>query len=138
MDSVLAVACDRWPTARFEKRDVRDQPYPDDAFDDAIACSILTVKHDNTYAETVALAEGTLRAVWPSVTEGLGFNSMSKHVDRERDDLFHWPLDDIMAFCKRDLSPYVSLRLDYSLWEVSTLVDHRGPSRIAFRPTRNW
>ena len=57
------------------KRDVRDQPYPDDAFDYAIACSIFTVKHDNTYAETVALAEGTLRAVWPSVTEGLGFNS---------------------------------------------------------------
>ena len=122
VDAVLTEARCRRPNARFEKRDVRDQPYPDDSFDYCIVCGIFTVKHNNTYAETIALAEGTLRALWPSVTQGLSFNSMSKHVDWERNDLLHWPLDDIMAFCKRDLSRHVSFRLDYGLWEVSTLI----------------
>ena len=122
LDSMLSEARERWPEARFERRDIRDQPFPDDAFDYGVVCGIFTVKHENTYADTVAFAESTLRAAWPSVTIGLGFNSMSKHVDWERDDLFHWPLDDIMTFCKRDLSRHVTFRLDYGLWEVSTLV----------------
>jgi SAM-dependent methyltransferase len=122
LDFILDEARERWPNARFERRDVRDEPFPEAAFDYCIACGLFTVKHGNTYADTVVLAESTMKAVWASVTLGLGFNSMSKHVDWERDDLFHWPLDDIMAFCKRDLSRHVSFRLDYGLWEVSTLV----------------
>jgi SAM-dependent methyltransferase len=122
LDSILDEARERWPDARFERRDVRDEPFPEAAFDYCITCGVFTVKHGNTHADTVSLAASTLKAVWPAVTLGLGFNSMSKHVDWERDDLFHWPLDDIMAFCKRDLSRHVSFRLDYGLWEVSTLV----------------
>jgi SAM-dependent methyltransferase len=137
VDWILKEARRRWPRHRFDQRDIRDQPYPDDAFDYAIACSIFTVKHDNTYAETVALAEGTLRAVWPSVKLGLAFNSMSKHVDWERDDLFHWPLDEIMAFCKRDLSRHVTFRLDYGLWEAATLV-RKEPLPGLSKVPLNW
>ncbi|MFL9959855.1 class I SAM-dependent methyltransferase [Paraburkholderia sediminicola] len=137
VDAVLTEARSRWPNARFEKRDVRDLPYPDDAFDYCIVCGIFTVKVGNTYAETVALAQSTLKALWPSVTLGLGFNSMSKHVDWEREDLFHWPLDDIMAFSKRDLSRHVSFRLDYGLWEVSTLIG-KTPRIVAQRVPTAW
>ena len=72
----------------------------------------------------------TLAAVWPSVTEGLSFNTMSKHVDWERDDLFHWPLDDVMAFAKANLSRHVAFNLDYGLWEVAVHV-HRSPVQPA-------
>jgi hypothetical protein len=99
-------------------------------------CGIFTVKSGNTYDETVALAQDTLKAAWPSVEVGLAFNSMSKHVDWERDDLFHWPLDDIMAFCKRDLSRHVSFRLDYGLWEGSTLVRKQPVLRSSKVPPR--
>jgi SAM-dependent methyltransferase len=122
LDPMLDEARARWPNLCFTKRDVRDEPFPDDAFDYCITCGLFTANHGNSYTDAVALAENTQKAVWPSVTIGLGFNSMSKHVDWERDDLFHWPLDDIMSFCKRDLSRHVSFRLDYGLWEVSTLV----------------
>jgi hypothetical protein len=80
------------------------------------------------------MAQDTLKAVWPSVTIGLAFNAMSKHVDWERDDLFHWPLDDIMAFCKTDLSRHVRLRLDYGLWEVSTIVLKSPAARLGSVP----
>jgi SAM-dependent methyltransferase len=127
----------RWPGRRFDLRDVRDEPYPHAAFDYSTVCGIFTAKHGNTYDETLVLAQSTLRAVWPSVTLGLGFNSMSKHVDWERDDLFHWPLDDIMRFCKRELSRHVSFRLDYGLWEGATLV-RREPDRPWVKTPSTW
>ncbi len=134
---IVEIVRKRWPGRRFEMRDVRDEPFADDAFDYCIACGIFTVKHGNTYDETVNLAQSTLRAVWPSVSLGIAFNSMSKHVDWERDDLFHWPLDDIMAFCKRDLSRHVTFKLDYGLWEVSTLV-HKQPLPRPGKAPQRW
>jgi SAM-dependent methyltransferase len=122
VDPILEGARRRWPRQRFERRDVRDKPYADDSFDYCIVCGIFTVKNGNSYEGTLALAQETLKSLWPSLTLGLAFNSMSKHVDWERDDLFHWPLDDIMTFCKAELSRHVSMRLDYDLWEGSTLV----------------
>jgi SAM-dependent methyltransferase len=122
LEKILVEARERWPDARFELRDVRDEPYPEGAFDYCIICGVFTSKLGNSYAETVTLVQETLKSVWPSVTVGLGFNSISKHVDWERQDLFHWPIDDIMAFCKRDLSRHVSFMLDYGPWEISTLV----------------
>jgi SAM-dependent methyltransferase len=122
VDSTIKEARRRWPRCRFDQRDVRDEPYGRDEFDYCIVCGVFTVKHDNTYDETRAFAQDKLKAVWPSVKLGLAFNSMSKHVDWERDDLFHWPLDAIMAFCKRDLSRHVTFKLDYGLWEAATLV----------------
>lgn len=137
VEPVLEQARRRWPGYRFLRRDVRDEPFPDEAFDFCIVCGIFTVNHGNTHEQTVALAQETLRALWPSVRTGLSFNSMSKHVDWERDDLFHWPLDDIMAFCKRELSRHVSFRLDYGLWECSTLV-RRSPVPLDARVPAAW
>ena len=125
---ILQEAQARWPGQRFHLRDVRDEPYENDAFDYCIICGIFTDKGESSYEFAVASAESTLKAVWPSVKVGLAFNSMSKHVDWERDDLFHWPLDDIMKFCKRNLSRHVSFYLDYGLWEVATLV-RKAPRR---------
>ncbi len=112
----------RWPDHRFERRDVRDQPFEPGAFDYCVVCGVFTGRLTTTYETMEAIAQETLRAVWPSVHIGLGFNTMSKHVDWERDDLFHWPLDDIMAFCKKHLARHVSLHLDYGLWETTVLV----------------
>jgi SAM-dependent methyltransferase len=137
LDSMLKEARRRWPRHRFDQRDVRDERYDDHEFDYSIACGLFTVKHGNTYHETRAFAQDTLKAIWPSVKLGLAFNAMSKHVDWERDDLFHWPLDDIMAFCKRDLSRHVTFRLDYGLWEAATLVRKEPLPRLSKVPV-NW
>jgi SAM-dependent methyltransferase len=137
VDTVLTEARNRWPGAHFEKRDVQDQPFPENSFDYAICCGLFSMNHGNAYAEAAALAEAILRALWPSVTEGLGFDCMSKHVDWERDDLFHWPLDDTMAFCKRDLSRHVSFKLDYGLWTMTTLVS-KTPRATVSRIPPGW
>ncbi len=112
----------RWPGKAFEIRDIREQPFPNDAFDVCIACGVFTARFSNSYEAMENFAKVTLKALWPSVRTGLSFNVMSKHVDWERDDLFHWPLDDMMAFCKAELSRNVRVRLDYGLWETSVFV----------------
>jgi len=137
LEADLLEARSRWPDYRFELRDVRDCPFDEHRFDYCIVCGVFTGKFEVTYAEMEAMAQEILRAVWPSVTIGLGFNVMSKHVDWERDDLFHWPLDNIMAFCKAHLSRHASFRLDYGLWEVSTIV-LKSPIERQTRLPNQW
>jgi SAM-dependent methyltransferase len=122
LEATVLQARSRWPDQPFELRDVRDYPFGGDRFDYCIVCGVFTGRFAVSYSEMERMARDTLKAVWPSVRIGLAFNVMSKHVDWERDDLFHWPLDDIMAFCKANLSRHTSLRLDYGLWEVSAVV----------------
>jgi SAM-dependent methyltransferase len=117
----------RWPGRRFERRDLRDEPFADGAFDYAVICGVFGGRCGLSHHDMRALTEATLTSLWPAVAEGLSFNVMSKHVDWERDDLFHWPLDDIMAFCKAKLSRHVAMRLDYGLWETAVFV-RKAPS----------
>jgi SAM-dependent methyltransferase len=127
----------RWPDHRFELRDVRDQPFGGEIFDYCIACGVFTARCGNTFDQMRDLVQDTLKALWPSVRLGVGFNVMSKHVDWERDDLFHWPLDDMMAFCKANLSRHVCFRLDYGLWEASALV-LKSPIQPRTQAPESW
>ncbi len=120
--SMIDVARARHPNDPFILRDVTEAPFEANAFDIAIMCGVFTARFGNTHAEMEIFTKETLSAVWSSVQRGLAFNVMSKHVDWERDDLFHWPLDEIMQFCKVALSRHVRLRLDYGLWEAAVFV----------------
>jgi SAM-dependent methyltransferase len=132
--SMIDVARARRPSDRFILRDVTEAPFEANEFDIAIMCGLFTVRFDNTYAEMETFAKETLSAIWPSVQRGLCFNVMANHVDWERDDLFHWPLDEIMKFCKSELSRYVSLRLDYGLWETAVFVSREPVPTQAIAP----
>ena len=137
IDATLRHARARWPAHRFELREVRDDPFGIDEFDYCIVCGAFTSKFDASFAVMETLVRETLAAVWPSVSLGLGFNVMSKHVDWERGDLFHWPLDDIAAFCKSRLSRHVALRLDFGTWDVSVTVRKEPAPRHGGVP-RQW
>lgn len=136
-DITMRHAAARWPAHKFLRRDVRDAPFPAQSFDYALICGIFTARFHIPHAEFRAMAQETLRAVWPSVREGLAFNVMSKHVDWEREDLFHWPLDEIMGFCKAELSRHVSFRLDYGLWETAVFI-RREPEAPRSRVPGCW
>jgi SAM-dependent methyltransferase len=124
-EDTMQYARAKWPDHIFKLRDVRDQPFDAGTFDYCIACGVFGSRGDNSPEDMLALVEGTLRAVWPSLQLGIAFTVMSKHVDLERDDLFHWGLDEIMSFCKSALSRHVSLRLDYGAWDTSVIVTRR-------------
>jgi hypothetical protein len=58
----------------------------------------------------------------------MALNLMSKHVDWERDDLFHLPIDELLQFSRRELSRHVVIRHDYGLYEYTAYV-YREPNR---------
>jgi hypothetical protein len=47
---------------------------------------------------------------------------MSKHVDWEREDLFHLPFDRLTSFLTNRLSRHFVIRHDYGLYEYTTYV----------------
>jgi hypothetical protein len=63
-----------------------------------------------------------LKRVYPHARCGLAFNVMSKHVDWEREDLFHLPYDTLAAFLKREISRNFVFRADYELYEYTAYV----------------
>ncbi|BCP52229.1 hypothetical protein K32_08460 [Kaistia sp. 32K] len=135
--STVQLAQTRWPDQRFDLRDVREVPYEADAFDACIMCGVFTARPGNSYPEMVEFVRSTLAAVWPSVSNVLVFNTMAKHVDWEREDLFHWPLDEAMAACKALLSRHVRIRMDYGLWE-STFVVRKTPTDESSTVPMRW
>jgi hypothetical protein len=136
-DAPLALARTRWPQHRFELRDVRDSPLPPQSFDWALICGVFTGRFTLGREQMEQMAHETLEMAWSAARIGVTFNAMSTHVDWERDDLFHWPLDAIMSFCKDRLSRHVAVRLDYGLWEVA-ICARRTPVARASRVPPSW
>ena len=66
--------------------------------------------------------------VFSRVRVGMAFNLMSKHVDWEREDLFHVPFDTLGAFLTRSLSRHFRIRSDYGLYEYTAYV-YKEPRR---------
>jgi hypothetical protein len=53
---------------------------------------------------------------------GIAFNVMSKHVEWEREDLFHLPFDLLAEFLTKEVSRNFVFRSDYKLYEYTTYV----------------
>ena len=65
---------------------------------------------------------GLLAKMFPYARKGMAFNLMSKHVDWEREDLFHVPYDQLSRFVVGHLSRHHVIRADYGLYEYTVYV----------------
>lgn len=117
----------RRPQARFMARDLIADPDLGETFDFAILNGVFTVKRELPQAAMENFVQMLLSAVWPLCRYGLAFNVMSVHLEKTRDDLFHWPMDSAVGFASRALSPEVRVRADYGLFEYTTFV-YRQPT----------
>ena len=87
---------------------------------------VFTEKRGMSFDEMRGYMEQLLQHVFKTTRVGLAFNVMSKHVDWERDDLFHLPFDTLVSFLRSNLSRHIVLRADYGLYEYTTYV-YREP-----------
>lgn len=138
---ILAQARTRWPGLRFLRGDVLaggvPPPESGECYDVVLACGIFTARFGNSREAMREYAEATLAALWPVTARCLVFNAMSRHVDWERDDLFHWGADEVTAFCRARLARHVEIRAAYGLWEFTCHV-WREPHTTASRPSPCW
>jgi SAM-dependent methyltransferase len=77
-----------------------------------------------TYDEMKSYWQSLTSLVFRHARKGIAFNTMSKHVDWERDDLFHLPFDEMAAFVAQNLSRHFVIRHDYPAFEYTTYVYH--------------
>lgn len=92
------------------------------AADYVVMNGVFTEKRSLSFDAMFEYMRRLLKCVYPQAKLGLAFNVMSKHVDWERDDLFHVPYDALAAFLKREISRHFVFRADYGLYEYTAYV----------------
>ncbi len=120
---MISAAAARWPNHHFLVRDIRTSPFEENAFHVAIFCGVFTCRFTLSETAMTRLMTETLASTWPSVKDYLAYNVMSKHLDWERPDLFHYPIDAAVSFAHSTLKTRnVRIKHDYGLYEYSCLL----------------
>jgi cyclopropane fatty-acyl-phospholipid synthase-like methyltransferase len=112
----------KFPTNDYYCVDVLADEAAIPCFDYIVMNGVFTEKGALAFEEMFAYFKRLVRNVFAKAEIGLAFNVMSKHVDWEREDLFHLPFDLLAAFLKQELSRNFIIRNDYGLYEYTTYV----------------
>lgn len=112
----------KFPGLRFDCVDLLADPDAVPAFDYVVLNGVLTEKQTLGFDEMFEYAQALLTRVFAKARIGIAFNVMSKHVDWEREDLFHVPFDILAPWLRKTLSPRFVFRNDYGLFEYTTYV----------------
>lgn len=112
----------KFPHNRYICVDILEDPEAVPSCDYIVLNGVFTEKRGLSFDEMLAYFERTLIAVFAKAQLGVAFNVMSKHVDWERDDLFHLPFDTLARFLIASLTRNFVIRNDYGLYEYTTYV----------------
>lgn len=92
-------------------------------YDYIVMNGIFTAKYDLSHEQMFDFLKKMLHSTFNKTVKGLAFNAMSKHVDWEREDLFHLPHDEIAKFITKELGTRNFIfRNDYGLYEYATYI----------------
>lgn len=121
-EKFVALARRKFPERPFYVADllVDDSGVP--GFDYVVMNGVFTEKRGLSYEEMLDYFTRLLGRAWGKAGRGLAFNVMSKHVDWEREDLFHLPFDTLAALLRREFTRNFVVRNDYGLYEYTTYV----------------
>jgi len=95
------------------------------SFDYVVLNGVFTEKRELSHNEMWEYFKQVILKIFEFTSKGIAFNVMSSHVDWERDDLFHLPMDKLAAFLVREVSRDFVIRNDYRLYEYTTYVYRR-------------
>lgn len=112
----------KFPSIKYYHVNILDDDSNIPNFDYIIMVGVFTEKVSLTFDEMFDYFKELVKKVFNKVNKGIAFNVMSKHVDWERDDLFHLPFDLLAAFLKKDLTRHFIIRNDYGLYEYTVYV----------------
>lgn len=119
----IDLSAEKFPGNRYWCLDVlADESLDLPRFDYAVMNGVFTVKRELPFEEMLDFMQRVVSRVFELVDIGIAFNVMSKHVDWERDDLFHLPFDLLAAWLTADVSRNFVLRNDYGLYEYTAYV----------------
>nr|WP_315473114.1 class I SAM-dependent methyltransferase [uncultured Undibacterium sp.] len=112
----------KYPAVDFYCLDILENPTVLPSFDYIVLNGVFTEKRNLTFEEMFAYFCRMVQVVFEKARYGIAFNVMSSHVDWERDDLFHLPLDRLAKFLVKDISRNFVIRNDYGLYEYTVYI----------------
>jgi Methyltransferase small domain len=127
----LELSKSKFPTNTYYEVDVRDGGWQLPPFDYVVLNGVFTVKRGLTGEAMFEYAKAVISRIFPYARAGLAFNVMSKHVDWERDDLFHIEMDRMGSFLTREVSRHFVIRHDYGLYEYTIYVYRQASESVA-------
>ncbi len=97
-EKFIELSRSKYPSITYYCLDVlaREDELP--TFDYVVMNGVFTEKCDLDFDAMLNYFQSTVEAVFAKTRLGMAFNVMSSHVDWEREDLFHLPLDTLVAF----------------------------------------
>lgn len=123
MSSIFVDLCrKKFPTTEFYCEDILHHSASIPSVDYVVMNGVFTEKRSLSFIEMFDYFRDVLRRVCPLASKGIAFNLMSKHVDWERDDLFHVPFDLLAEFLRKEISRHYQFRADYGLYEYTCYV----------------
>ena len=114
----------KFPGTRFFCLDLLEQNASLPVFDYVVLNGVFTEKRELSFDDMLAYFKQLLKRVFEHAAVGVAFNVMSKHVDWERNELFHLPFDTLADFLTKELSRNFVFRNNYGLYEYTTYVYH--------------
>jgi len=117
-----ALSRKKFPANNYYCVDLLDDTSALPQFEYVIMNGVFTEKQTLSFDEMFLYFKRLVKKVFLHCTRGMAFNVMSKHVDWERQDLFHVPFDLIAEFLTREVSREFVFRSDYRLYEYTTYV----------------
>ena len=121
----IALCKQKYPSVQYYCMDILEDTDSLPAFDYVVLNGVFTEKCSLSYSDMLAYFFRLLTRLYAKTNVALAFNVMSSHVDWERDDLFHLPLDTLATFLTKELSRHFVVRNDYGLYEYTTYVYRR-------------
>jgi cyclopropane fatty-acyl-phospholipid synthase-like methyltransferase len=115
----------KFPHIRYYCLDILEDQGSLPDFDYIVMNGVFTEKCSLSFDEMLSYFKGLLRCLFEKAKRGIAFNVMSSHVDWEREDLFHLPLDTLAGFLTKELTRDFVIRNDYGLYEYTTYVYRR-------------
>lgn len=119
----------KYPYINYYCVDILDNGSDIPKFDYIIINGVFTEKVNLSFDEMFTFFKKMIKKIFNKANIGIAFNVMSKHVDWEREDLFHLPFDLLGKFLTTEISRNFIIRNDYGLYEYTTYVYRNNVSK---------
>ncbi|PWU08273.1 MAG: SAM-dependent methyltransferase [Terriglobia bacterium] len=118
----LEISRAKYPNITYYDLNLLDEGNTIPPYDYVIMNGLFTWKGTVAFDDMFAYLRDMVRAAYAKARVALAFNLVSKHVDWERDDLFHLPFDSLAGFLKHEITERYTFRCDYGAHHYTTYV----------------